>query len=167
MLLLRFNVQNSKQASTANYCQNNEEMLDGGEYSSTFYRYAIDSLMYLKVCTRPDLAFAVCRLSRHMEYLTQNLWVGEKRFSRYVNGTAAVVLYLKDLHPSSTFKGLVMLPGQGVGPIASQPVAMRLLSLEQQFHGSLKGSQLLPHGLLRSSMLRLEQHLKSVPGLRE
>jgi len=51
------------------------------------YRSAIGSLMYLMICTRPDLGFAVGRLSQHCENPLKCHWNAVKRVYRYVKGT--------------------------------------------------------------------------------
>ena len=56
------------------------------------YRSAIGSLMYLMICTRPDISFAVYRLSQHKENPTYLHWNAVKRLLRYINGTRNVGL---------------------------------------------------------------------------
>lgn len=51
------------------------------------YRQAIGSLMYLMISSRPDLAFAIGKLSQHSENPTENHWIAVKRLLRYVNST--------------------------------------------------------------------------------
>ena len=51
------------------------------------YRSAIGSLMYLMICTRPDLGFAVGRLSQYCEEPLRCHWNAVKRVYRYVKGT--------------------------------------------------------------------------------
>ena len=51
------------------------------------YRSAIGSLMYLMVCTRPDIAFAVSRLSQYCENPLLCHWKAVKRLFRYIKGT--------------------------------------------------------------------------------
>lgn len=51
------------------------------------YREAVGSLMYLMVGTRPDLAFAVGKLSRYVDAYGPEHWTAIKRALRYVNGT--------------------------------------------------------------------------------
>lgn len=50
------------------------------------YREAIGSLMYLMVGTRPDLAFAVGKLSRFVSCFGKEHWAAVKRVLRYVQG---------------------------------------------------------------------------------
>ena len=51
------------------------------------YRSAIGSLMYLMICTRPDLGFAVETLSQHCETPLEYHWTAVKRVYRYIKGT--------------------------------------------------------------------------------
>ena len=51
------------------------------------YRSVIGSLMYLMICTRPDLGFAVGRLSQYCEEPLSRQWNAVKRVYRYVKGT--------------------------------------------------------------------------------
>ena len=63
------------------------EELDSEFISSTVYRQALGSLMYLAVGTRPDISFAVGRLSQFVDKPTRELWVRVKRVLRYLSGT--------------------------------------------------------------------------------
>ncbi|KAF0704318.1 hypothetical protein AaE_015000 [Aphanomyces astaci] len=51
------------------------------------YRSITGSLMYLMVCTRPDIAHAVQRLSRHLHDPREPHMVGAKRILRYIKST--------------------------------------------------------------------------------
>jgi len=51
------------------------------------YREAVGSLMYLMVGTRPDLAFAVGKLSRFVSGYGKEHWAAVKRILRYVKGS--------------------------------------------------------------------------------
>jgi len=53
---------------------------------SLSYREAVGSLMYLMVGTRPDLAFAVGKLSRFVSGYGKEHWAAVKRVLRYVKG---------------------------------------------------------------------------------
>jgi len=51
------------------------------------YREAVGSLMYLIVGTRPDLAFAMGKLSRIVSCYGEQHWAAIKRVLRYVKGS--------------------------------------------------------------------------------
>ena len=63
---------------------------DGDPLDTTSYPYSqlIGSLMYLSVCTRPDIAQAVGALARYMAYPTAVHWQAAKRVLRYIAGTS-------------------------------------------------------------------------------
>ena len=52
------------------------------------YRSLVGSLMYLAVCTRPDLSMAVSALSRCSQNPQMVHWEAAKRVLRYFKGTA-------------------------------------------------------------------------------
>lgn len=51
------------------------------------YRELIGSLMYLSVGTRPDIAFAVSKLSKYLANPSNEHWLLAKRILRYLKGT--------------------------------------------------------------------------------
>jgi hypothetical protein len=51
------------------------------------YSHIIGSLMYLASATRPDISFAVCKLSRYMFNPGDNHWHALERVLRYLKGT--------------------------------------------------------------------------------
>nr|GFB52921.1 retrovirus-related Pol polyprotein from transposon TNT 1-94 [Tanacetum cinerariifolium] len=54
------------------------------------YANLVRSLMYLMVCTRPDIAYAVCVVSRYLENPSKNHWEAVKWILKYLQGTANV-----------------------------------------------------------------------------
>lgn len=58
------------------------------DISTHGYSQLIGSLMYLSVCTRPDIAQAVEALARHMAKPTVAHWQAAKGVLRYISGTA-------------------------------------------------------------------------------
>ena len=56
------------------------------------YASAVGSLMYVMVCTRPDLAHAVSVVSRFMGKPRKEHWQAVKRIFRYLRGTSDVGL---------------------------------------------------------------------------
>lgn len=63
---------------------------DSGEpmrEDSQLYAQLIGSLMHLQVCTRPDIAVAVCTLSRYVRAPRQPHWEAALHVLRYLRGT--------------------------------------------------------------------------------
>nr|GEZ29276.1 retrotransposon protein, putative, Ty1-copia subclass [Tanacetum cinerariifolium] len=56
------------------------------------YANAVGSLMYLMVCTRPDIAYAVSIVSRYLANPGKNHWEAVKWILKYFRGTANVGL---------------------------------------------------------------------------
>ena len=55
------------------------------------------SLMYLIITTRPDIEFAIGKLSQHSQNLRTHDWVAVKRFLRYISGTRDFGTFMTDL----------------------------------------------------------------------
>jgi hypothetical protein len=51
------------------------------------HREAICALLYLSICTRPDIAVAVCTLAKQVQKPCTLHWKGVKRILRYLQGT--------------------------------------------------------------------------------
>nr|GEU61594.1 retrovirus-related Pol polyprotein from transposon TNT 1-94 [Tanacetum cinerariifolium] len=60
--------------------------------SMVSYANAVGSLMYLMVCTRPDIAYAVSVVSRYLANSGKNHWEAVKWILKYLRGTANVGL---------------------------------------------------------------------------
>ena len=58
------------------------------------YRQAIGKLMYAMIGTRPDIAYAVSKLSQYMKNYGKQHWTAVKRIFRYLNGTKEYYLKL-------------------------------------------------------------------------
>ncbi|GKE95263.1 hypothetical protein Tco_1580118, partial [Tanacetum coccineum] len=56
------------------------------------YANAVGSLMYLMVCRRPDIAYAVSVVSRYLANLSKNHWEAVKWILKYLRGTSNVGL---------------------------------------------------------------------------
>nr|GFD48371.1 retrovirus-related Pol polyprotein from transposon TNT 1-94 [Tanacetum cinerariifolium] len=54
------------------------------------YANAVVSLMYLMVCTRPNIAYAVSVVSRYLANPSKNHWEAVKWILKYLRGTANV-----------------------------------------------------------------------------
>ncbi len=51
------------------------------------YRQTIGSLMYLMITTRPDISYAIGKLSQHNQNPRHHDWIAVKRVLRYISGT--------------------------------------------------------------------------------
>ena len=56
------------------------------------YSFAVGSIMYAMICTRPDIAYAVGVVSRYMSNLGKKRWEAVKGIMRYLNGTRDVCI---------------------------------------------------------------------------
>ncbi len=56
------------------------------------YRSVVGSLMYLMVCTCPDISYVVCSLTKHCESPTRGNWTALKRVLQYVKETRNMTL---------------------------------------------------------------------------
>ena len=73
--------------TNARYSKFTEESHGDGSKDTFDYRQAIESLMYLAVCTRPDISFAVGTLSRFMSNPTRNHCGAVSRVMKYLAST--------------------------------------------------------------------------------
>lgn len=95
-ILERFSMSNSKPTNTPIVTDAGKVLSSISKplYRNTPYPRAIGSLMYLMICTRPDIAYAVGKLSRHCENPTEVHWAAVKRILRYIKGTKDSGLFL-------------------------------------------------------------------------
>lgn len=63
------------------------EKFEDSEIANYPYRQLVGSLMYLAIATRPDIAFAIGKVSRFLERPTQAHVVAAKRILKYIKGT--------------------------------------------------------------------------------
>ena len=69
------------------------------------YQSAVGSLMYLAMCTRPDILYAVVATARFMHDPGEAHWVAVKRIMRYLKGTADYsITYSKSIDPYEPFR---------------------------------------------------------------
>jgi hypothetical protein len=87
MILKKFNMWESKAASTPVIKLEKEEEISPKLSSNAEYMQAVGSLIYLATCTRPDIQLAVSLVSRTMKEPTEKNWIAVKRIFRYLNGT--------------------------------------------------------------------------------
>ncbi|KAL4018602.1 hypothetical protein IC575_022202 [Cucumis melo] len=112
-LLEKYNISGSKTVSTplASYFRlsssqcpvTKQERL---EMSNIPYCNAIGSIMYLMICTRPDLGYAMSMISRFMSNPGKEHWKVVKWVLRYLEGSTSVSLcYSRDYDKSTLLEG--------------------------------------------------------------
>ena len=114
-LLERFNMTDAKPVSTplaphfklsAAFCPTTAT--EKGLMSKIPYEQAVGSLMYLMVCTRPDLALALGKVSRYMSNPGKVHWEAVKWILRYLKGTKGVgLLFDKNSNNAKSLLGYV------------------------------------------------------------
>lgn len=87
-ILQRFNMQDCKPRSTP--CEQKLNYTDDAKLMDDVrkYREAVGSLIYVTVCTRPDLSFVVSKLSQYFTKPTEQQWGTVKHVLRYLKGTS-------------------------------------------------------------------------------
>jgi hypothetical protein len=93
---VRTPMEEGSKLSKAEQPQTQAEALEMKQYP---YRALIGSLLYLSVCTRPDISFAVGVLARFCENPGLPHWHAAKRVLRYLKGTEdAGIIYGRSTH---------------------------------------------------------------------
>ena len=90
-LLTKYGMNDAKTASTP--CSTSIKLTKAGKPLDTQthpYSALVGSLMYLSICTRPDIAQAVGALARYMAHPTIDHWTAAKIVLRYLAGTPNV-----------------------------------------------------------------------------
>jgi hypothetical protein len=87
--LERFEMQHCKPTVTPMTDQdlNRSETKSSDNELEPKYRSLIGCLMYLSVCTRPDITYSVNKLARFVSNPLQEHWAAAKRILRYLKGT--------------------------------------------------------------------------------
>jgi hypothetical protein len=121
------------------------------------YQRLVGSLMYLMVGTRPDIAFTVGALSRHLSNPGPEHWVVAKRVLRYLKGTANLCLtysggleelvgytdadWASDLDRYSTSGYLFILGGGAVSWASKRQKSIALSSTEAEYMALALGAK--------------------------
>lgn len=61
---------------------------DSNPFDEDLYREAVGTLMYIAVCTRPDIAYAVGRVAQFCSAPKKAHWAGVQRVMAYLKETA-------------------------------------------------------------------------------
>ena len=101
-LLSRFNVGNAKTRNTPlgthlkfSKRESSQTEKEESHLSKVSYTSAVGSLMYVMVCTRPDIAHAVGIVSKFLSNPENEHWEGVKWILRYLKGTSKMHLSFK------------------------------------------------------------------------
>ena len=105
------------------------------------YQSAIGSLMYLSVCTRPDIAYAVNSLARFTSSPTKEHWTALKCLLRFLKGTPKHGIFFT-LQRTDQVPVSVMLTQNGLETwmIASQLQTIFFCSVVGQSYGKVKNN---------------------------
>ena len=63
------------------------------EMAKVPYSFAVGSLMYVMICTRPNIAYAVGVVTRYMSNPSKKHWEAIKGIMWYLNGTRKVCIF--------------------------------------------------------------------------
>lgn len=94
-ILSKFNMHDCKPVNTPLENKLNYEALNSDEKYNAPCRNVIGCLMYVMLCTRPDLSTSVNILSRYTNKNNKELWQCLKRVLRYLKGTTDLKLTYK------------------------------------------------------------------------
>lgn len=86
-MLAKFNMLDANSASTPMEAGLDINPGDPVKCPNVPYQVLIGCLMYAMTCTRPDIAYAVSKLSRYNNNFTMEHWTYAKRVLRYLKGT--------------------------------------------------------------------------------
>ena len=86
-LLLKFNHLQIKEVTTPYETSGTIISNTGRSVAQLEYASVVGSLMYVMHCTRPDIAFAICKLSRYTSNLGTTHWKTVNRVFGYIKRT--------------------------------------------------------------------------------
>ena len=96
------------------------ETPDSTQADETLYRSIPGSMMYLMLCTRPDLAFAIGRLSKYSSNPTNEHLKAAKSLLRYTSKTRNVGLHFGPFSPARLPTALVFSDADWAGEIENR-----------------------------------------------
>ena len=85
-VLERFNMTDCKPRATPSE-QKMDWSCDSNPADERKYREAVGSLIYLMMCTRPDICWIITKLSQHLSNPLECHWLAVKHVFRYLKGT--------------------------------------------------------------------------------
>eukprot|EP00833_Pecoramyces_ruminatium_P006363 jgi/Orpsp1_1/1180395/evm.model.c7180000073227.1 len=84
-ILNKYNIDNNKKVRTLKPLEN--EKLRKRKFDETVYRSAVGSLLYLAICTRPDILFSVSKAARRSSDPNYEDWEGILKIFKYLKDT--------------------------------------------------------------------------------
>ena len=81
--------------------EDKSKLLPGNEK----YMEAVGSLIYIATCTRPDISFAVSKVSQKLKNPTEMDWISVKRIMRYLQGTKELGLIFEKKEGGNILQG--------------------------------------------------------------
>lgn len=106
-VLSKFNMDECKAISTPLPTKLDYDALNSDEAYDAPSRNLIGCLMYVMLCTRPDLCVSINLLSRHQSKNSKILWQYLKRVLRYIKGTINIKLVYKQTNYQNILVGFV------------------------------------------------------------
>lgn len=106
-VLEKFNMSDCKPVSTPLESKVDYNALNSNETTKAPCKNLIGCLMYIMVCTRPDLSFAVNVLSRFANKNNHSLWSYLKRLLRYLKGSMSFKLTYTQSDYNNILSGFV------------------------------------------------------------
>lgn len=106
-VLNKYNMQDCNPVNTPIESKINFEALNSEEKYNAPCRNVIGCLMYIMLCTRPDLSICVNILSRYTNKNNKELWQCLKRVMRYLKGTVDLKLTYKQCNYNNILSGYV------------------------------------------------------------
>ena len=73
-----------------NQCPKND--FENEQMKNILFASVVGIIMYVQVCTRPDIAFDVSMLGRYQSNPSMDHWKAEKKILRYLQGTKEYIL---------------------------------------------------------------------------
>jgi len=101
--LEKFGMKESKTVSTpvVKMEEDKSKLLPGNEK----YMEAVGSLIYIATCTRPNISFAVSKVSQKLKNPTEMDWISVKRIMRYLQGTKELGLIFEKKEGGNILQG--------------------------------------------------------------
>ena len=187
-VLKRFGMENCNEVSTPacsnttfrkSMCPQNAE--ERRRMKNVPYLEALESLLYLATCTRPDIAMATSELARFASDPGMEHWKGVNRILRYLKGTMDYGIKYGDEHSrlygyvdanygrcvdtrKTRYGGIVLLNGGPVDWRSKMESVIALSSMEAEYIGACEMTKLI--AWLRQCLDEIGRHQKEATTLK-